>query len=69
MSAKRRVKRLEAKTAKTGATVDRTALLARVMAKLDAVAAGASLPAADWRGVDAATVAHRDALLARLTHV
>lgn len=65
MTARRRLKRLEAK-APTTSTDDRAAILARVMAKLDAVASGAILPAADWTKADAATKAHRAALLARL---
>ncbi len=39
-------------------------LYAQVIAKAEAIATGAELPPADWRGVDPATVEHRRRLLA-----
>jgi len=46
----------------------RAALLALVIAKAENALAGGTMPAADWRGVDAATIAHRAALLKGLNH-
>lgn len=42
---------------------ERAAIMARVIAKAEAVAAGKEVTPADWSNVDAATVEHRRKLL------
>lgn len=65
MNAISRLRRLEA-TAQGTIDIDRPALLASVIAKLDRVLAGEGLPPADWTNAPPEVVAHRDRLLSKL---